>query len=270
MTASPFIFDRNLLNAHRTRAAIDSIDGSDFLWKECADRLVDKLGDINRKFPVALDLGCHHGALHGPLRNHFDIETIIHAERNAEMLTHAPSPKIIMDEEWLAFRENSVNLVISIGSLQWVNDLPGTLKQIFHILKPDGLFLCMFPGGDTLIELKTALHEAMQRTTGGLSPRSSPMIDVPDAGALLQRAGFELPVVDREHITVSYPHPLKLLHDLRAMGQTNALIHRASKPLTRNTLLKMSEIYAEHFSDAEGNVLATFDMLTLTGWKPIN
>lgn len=261
------IFDRKLLNAHRDRAARMPAPDADFLWQECAERLIEKLSDITRRFPMTLDLGSHHGKLRNLLQGRFGIETIIQTESSEAMLHLTSSPKIRMNEEWLAFKSESFHLVISLNSLQWINDLPGTLKQIFRILKPDGLFIAMIPGGETLIELKNAFYEAMETTTGGITPRFSPMVDVPDAGSLLQRAGFALPVVDREQIMVSYSHPLKLLRDLRAMGQTNALLARPH-PLTRSTLIAMSKIYTAKFPDSEGNIRATFDLLTATGWKP--
>ncbi len=261
------IFDHQLLTKHRNRAANMPPNGADFLWQECADRLIDKLSDIQRRFPKVLDLGCHQGQLKSRLQHRFGIETIIACDASGQMLNAAESPKLIADPEWLPFAPESIDLVVSIGSLHWVNDVPGCLTQIARALKPDGLFIGMLAGGESLIELRTSMHHAMQETTGGISPRLSPMMDMPDAGSLLQRAEFALPVVDREQIIVNYSHPLKLMHDLRSMGQTNALLQRSKKMLRRSTITHACDYYLDHFPANGSGVKATFDLLTLTGWK---
>jgi ubiquinone/menaquinone biosynthesis C-methylase UbiE len=261
------IFDHHLLTKHRNRAANMPPNGADFLWQECADRLIDKLSDIQRRFPKVLDLGCHQGQLKTRLQHRFGIETIIACDASSHMLNAAEFPKLIADPEWLPFAPESFDLVLSIGTLHWVNDVPGCLAQIVRILKPDGLFIGMLAGGESLIELRASMHDAMEKTTGGISPRLSPMMDIPDAGSLLQRAGFALPVVDREQIIIDYSHPIKLMHDLRAMGQTNALLHRSNKMLRRSTMTHACNYYLDHFPASGGEVTATFDLLTLTGWK---
>ncbi len=158
--------------------------------------------------------------------------------------------------------------MLSCFALHWVDDLPGTLAQIRHALKPDGLFLAAVPGGSTLHELREALMRAELEQSGGAGPRVAPFTDVRDAGGLLQRAGFAMPIVDVETITVTYDHPLKLLRDLRAMGETSVLSDRPRVPLTRTTLMRALEIYPEMFGDERGRVPATFQILMLSGWKP--
>jgi hypothetical protein len=152
--------------------------------------------------------------------------------------------------------------------LHWVNDLPGTLVQLRSCLAADGLLLLALPGGETLFELRQSLMAAELECEGGASPRVSPFTDVRDAGSLLQRAGFALPVVDVDRITVSYADPLRLMRELGRMGESNALIERRPGPLRRLTLLRACEIYRERFGDAAGRVPATFDILFLTAWKP--
>ena len=149
-----------------------------------------------------------------------------------------------------------------------VNDLPGTLVQIRRILKPDGLFLGAVLGGATLTELRQAFVAAEAEMEGGASPRVAPFADVRDLGGLLQRAGFALPVVDADVVTVAYPTPLHLMREIRAMGASNMLAERRRVPLRRATLLRAAAIYAERFSRADGRVTATFEILTLTGWCP--
>jgi hypothetical protein len=153
-------------------------------------------------------------------------------------------------------------------SLQWANDLPGVLVQIRRALAPDGLFLAALVGGQSLTELRTALTAAEAELTGGASPRVAPFVDVRDLGGLLQRAGFALPVTDVEPVIVRYSSMFALMRDLRGMGATNALCERSRVPLRRAVLLRAAEIYSERFSDPDGRLRATFDIVWLSGWAP--
>ncbi len=175
---------------------------------------------------------------------------------------------VVADEEALPFAAATFDLVVSALSLQFVNDLPGVLVQIRRVLKPDGLLLAALAGGDTLTELRQSFAAAESEIEGGVSPRVAPFADVRDLGGLLQRAGFALPVTDVDRITVRYDHAFALMHDLRRMGATNALIDRRRTPLKRATLLRMAEIYAERFADADGRLRATFEIVWLLGWAP--
>ena len=166
------------------------------------------------------------------------------------------------------FADGSLDLVVSALALQFVNDLPGTLIQIRRALKPDGLFMAALIGGDTLTELRQAFAAAESEIEGGVSPRVAPFADVRELGALLQRAGFALPVTDVDRLTVRYATVFALMHDLRRMGATNALIERRRVPLRRATLKRMAEIYAERFADADGRMRATFEIVWLSGWAP--
>jgi SAM-dependent methyltransferase len=185
-------------------------------------------------------------------------------------MEHSGCPTIVADEEALPFASGSFDLIVSALSLQWANDLPGALVQIRRALAPDGLFLAAVIGGQSLMELRTALTAAEAELTGGASPRVAPFADVRDLGGLLQRAGFALPVTDVEPLIVRYASMFALLRDLRAMGATNALTERSRVPLRRAVLTRAAEIYADRFSDSDGRVRATFEIVWLSGWAPHN
>lgn len=224
-----------------------------------------------REFPRAVDLGARDGGFARALAQSDAAERIgllIETDLSGAMLRGRSGPRAQMDEEHLAFADESLDLVTSTLALHWVNDLPGTLIQIRRALKPDGLFLGAVLGGSSLTELRQALTEAEAELTDGAGLRIAPFADTYDAAGLLQRAGFALPVADIDNVTVRYSHPLKLIADLKAMGETNALTDRARRPLSRPVLARACEIYAERFSEPDGRVRATFDIVTMTGWAP--
>jgi len=260
------LFDRRTWRAHRERAA--RTGAVDFLHAEIADRLIDRLNVVNREFVVALDLGSRNGALARALVRRQGTLRVVAAEPATSFLSLAPRPAVAADPELVPFRDASFDLVASVLALHWTADLPGALIQLRRALKPDGLLLAAMLGGRTLVELRTALFEAELAEEGGVSPRVSPSIELADAAALLQRAGFALPVADSETITVSYPDMLALMRDLRGMGETNALAARRRGGLRRATLGRAGAIYVERFGDAEGRITATFEVLFLTGWAP--
>ena len=217
---------------------------------------------VSRPFPRALDLGTPGPQVIAALND--DRERII--MRAAPLADRGAS--VVVDEEALPFAPAGFDLIVSGLSLQWVNDLPGALVQIRRALAPDGLFLAAVIGGQSLTELRTALTAAEAELTGGASPRVAPFADIRDLGQLLQRAGFALPVTDVEPIVVRYASMLALMQDLRAMGATNALSERSRVPLRRAVLMRAAEIYDDRFSDADGRVRATFDIVWLSGWAP--
>jgi NADH dehydrogenase [ubiquinone] 1 alpha subcomplex assembly factor 5 len=260
------IFDRRSVRLHRDRAA-SGLPRHDFLLREIAGRLVDRLDDVRRKFPVALDLGCRHGALAGDLAVR-GVEMLVQCDLSSAMLRHAAGARVVADEEALPFAAGSFDLVISLLNLHWVNDLPGALLQVLQALKPDGLFLAAMFGGETLKELRRALADAEIEGEGGLSPRISPFADVRDAGNLLQRAGFTLPVADVETLTVSYADPWALLADLRGMGETNAVLERRKTASRRATLFRAVERYGELYRGKDDRFPATFQVIFLAAWAP--
>lgn len=233
-----------------------------------ADRLVERIDDVLRTFPVVADIGGRDGFLAARLRGYRGIETVISTDMSPAFAARNPGLSVVCDDEFLPFASGSLDMVVSCLSLHWVNDLPGTLIQIRQALKPDGLFIACLFGGETLDELRTALNTAEIEVEGGLSPRVSPFVDIRDAGMLLQRAGFTLPVVDQDTLTISYDSPFKLLADLRGMGESNAVAERRKSFTRRATLLRAMELYQAQNSDDEGRVDATFQVIWLTGWSP--
>jgi SAM-dependent methyltransferase len=255
----PVIFDRTLLRARRARAA--ALGPATFLVDRVADDMAGRLAAVLRQFDIAADIGTPTDAVRRAL-----------AERVGTIVAVDPMVSgacvVAADEEALPFRDGSLDLAVSALALQFVNDLPGTLLQIRRALKPDGLFLAAMIGGESLVELREAFAQAEIEIEGGVSPRVAPFADLRDLGALLQRAGFALPVTDIDRVTVRYATPLALMHDLRRMGAANALAERRRTALRRATLRRLFEIYAERFADADGRIRATFEIVWLSGWAP--
>lgn len=267
MTSAPHIFDRALLRRRRERVAAGAHD-HEFLLERVAEDLAERLEIVKRSFPVALDLGAHHGLLGRRIARLPNVGQIISMEASAKLLARCDGEKLLADGEFFPFGPHTLDLVVSGLSLQLVNDLPGTLIQIRHALKPDGLFLASMLGGATLNELRQAWVIAEDELLGGASPRVAPFADVREMGGLLQRAGFALPVVDADVVTVSYPDPISLMLELKQMGASNALLERSRRPATRRLLERASAIYADRFVSSNGRVTATFEILTLTAWAP--
>jgi SAM-dependent methyltransferase len=260
------VFDRDLLRVRRRRAAARG--ATTFLLDRIADDFSDRLAAVRRSFATVVDLGTPTDAVRRALAGRNDIGTVIAVDTEVERLCAHAGPKVVADEEALPFRDGSLDLVVSALALQYVNDLPGTLAQVRRALKPDGLLLAALVGGDTLTELRQSWAAAEAETSGGVSPRVAPFADVRAMGTLLQRAGFALPVTDVDRLLVRYASPFALMDDLRRMGATNALIERRRVPLRRATLMRMAEIYASRFADADGRIRATFEIVWLSGWAP--
>lgn len=268
MPQSPLIFDRTLMRKRRGRAR--ALGAATFLVDRAADDLAGRLGAVLRRFDVAVDLGTHTDAARTALARLGSVATIIAARSIDEPASSATANMkvVVADEEALPFRDGSLDLVVSVLALQFVNDLPGTLIQIRRALKPDGLFMAALIGGETLTELRQAFAAAESEIEGGASPRVAPFADLRELGALLQRAGFALPVTDVDRVCVRYDSAFALMHDLRRMAATNALIERRRAPLRRATLLRMAEIYGERFADPDRRLRATFEIVWLSGWAP--
>src|SRR5579872_5008092 len=251
MTGNPLIFDRVLVRARRRRAA--QLGPATFLLDRVADDLAERLTAVLRRFELAADIGTPGEAVRAALARLGSVGTVVAADAVAEARAPGTGKNLVAaDEEALPFRDASLDLAVSALALQFVNDLPGTLIQIRRALKPDGLFLAALVGGETLTELRQSFAAAESEVEGGVSPHVAPFADLRELGALLQRAGFALPVTDVDRLTVRYDSVFGLLHDLRRMGATNALIERRRAPLRRATLMRMAEIYAERFADADG------------------
>ncbi len=254
VTTVPQIFDRALLRRRRLRAAARFAD-FDFLARRAADEIAERLDERGERLATAVCCG-----LTAPL--------LVQAARAIALDTAAPAASgfaVVGDEERLPFAAASLDLHASVLTLHALNDLPGALAQIRRALRPNGTFMAAMFGGETLSELRQAFAAAEIEHDGGLSPRVFPFVDVRDAGSLLQRAGFAEPIVDSDVVTVRYEQPLKLLRDLRGMAETNVLLERRRTFLKRGTLERVAEIYVEKFSDPDGRVRATFQILYLTG-----
>ncbi|MGE5165694.1 MAG: methyltransferase domain-containing protein [Sphingobacteriales bacterium] len=260
MSSGSNIFDRSLLRVRQRRARLQK--PATFLLDRVATDLGERLSAVLRRFDVAVDLGTPTDAVRRVLATSGNVGTTITAGlRDDESIT-----RVAADEEALPFADGSLDLVVSALTLQFVNDLPGVLIQIRRALKPDGLFLAALAGGDSLTELRSAFAAAESEVEGGGSPRVAPFADVRELGGLLQRTGFALPVVDSERLVVRYDSALALMRDLRRMGATNILHERRRKPLRRGTLERVTEIYADRFSDPDGRVRATFEIIWLSAW----
>ncbi|HWI27614.1 MAG TPA: methyltransferase domain-containing protein [Stellaceae bacterium] len=261
------VFDRITVRRHRARAAARP-EAAEFLACEAAERLADRLDDVARRFPAALDLGCRHGVLARRLAGRGGIEWLVHADASLAFAQRAPPPALVAEAEVLPFKPASFDLVLSNLDLHWANDLPGALLQLRLALKPDGLLLASLFGGETLRELRQALLEAELEEEGGASPRVAPFADLRDLGQLLQRAGFALPVADSDMIEVTYGDALALMRDLRAMGESNAMSERRRSFTRRGTLARAVARYSELFAGEDGRIPARFEVVTLTAWAP--
>jgi len=267
-TDRPVLFDEGLIPRRRDRAEqLGFADGADFLHREVAALLRERLDEVVRDFRdvaiVGSGGGVHAAALAGrvPEGSVFQIElSPLRAARAGATRVAALDP--------LPFGERTLDLCLSMLELHWANDPVGQLIQMRRALRPDGLMIAALFGGQTLHELRAALAEAEAEITGGLSPRIAPMAEIRDLGALLQRAGLAMPVADSERITVDYASPVHLMRDLRAMGETNMLAARRRVPTRRAMLMRAAELYALHHATDDGRVRATFEIVFLTGWAP--
>jgi SAM-dependent methyltransferase len=251
-TAAPTLFDRALLRAKQRRA--QALGPAEFLLDRVAEDIEERLRAVLRDFSDAADIWTPRALLRPPLRDRF--KTVAHIGLDGSA------------QEILPLQPASLDLVVSGLAFQFVNDLPGVLAQIRRALKPDGLLLAAMIGGDTLTELRQAFAAAEAECEGGVSPRVAPFADLRDAGSLLQRAGFALPVTDLDRVVVRYDSAFALMADLRRMGATNILNERRRTPTRRTTLLRMAQLYAERFADPDGRVRATYDVIWLSGWAP--
>jgi SAM-dependent methyltransferase len=264
------IFDRRLARARLERASrrFSEENGADFLLRRAASELADRFSLVKRTFDVAFDLGTPGPHAAEVLAGDQRIGFLTRAAPTLSSAGVGVFARIVADEERLPLAEASCDLVVSLLALQGVNDLPGALIQIRRALRPDGLFLACVMGGESLNELRQSLTAAESEILSGAAPRVAPFADVRALGALLQRAGFALPVVDLDRAVTRYGDMLGLMRDLRAMGATNALAARSRAALRRDVLFRAGDIYAERFADADGRVRATFDLVWLAGWAP--
>lgn len=280
-----FVFDRKLKMRQRsfTLNMAESED-YDYLRKEVASRLVDRLDDITREFPLALDMGCHRGHIRNSLRERnledtgrpvggivslveCDLAELTSSNTSTTVDDKIITNRVIADEEKLPFRPHTFDIVMSSLAMHWVNDIPSTLKQVKNILKPDGVFMASMLGANTLPELRHSFYLADQERLGGYSPHASPFVLPSDMAGLMQQAGFSLPTIDMDTITIGYPDVFSLMEHLRCMGEGNASFNRHFH-VGRDTFLAMAAIYQELYGLEDGSVTATFQTINIIGWSP--
>jgi SAM-dependent methyltransferase len=266
VTDNPEIIDTDLLIARKRRAVGRAVAGADFLMARAADDLAERLATVGRHFTKAAALFCVTAAARDVVLASGKADEAVRVEADAAFLGHEAG--IVATPGHLLLDPASIDLAVSLLSLHDENDIPGMLIQIRRALKPDGLFLGAMAGAGTLAELRESLLAAEAELTGGASPHVLPFADVREVGALLQRAGFALPVTDVETVTVRYATMFDLIADLRAMGAGNPLIGRSRKPATRRFFTRAAQIYAERFSDPDGRIRATFSFIWMSGWAP--
>ena len=267
MTGAPRIFDMDLLTRRRDRVAATAA-AHDFLLARVAEDFAERLSIVKRTFQAGLNIDAHHGLLSRRLRALANAGAILDADPSPAMLARCDGPSLLANAEMLPLEAGSIDLAVSGLSLHLVNDLPGALIQLRRALKPDGLLLAALLGGETLHELRQAWLIAEAEVTGGASPRVAPFADVRAMGALLQRAGFALPVADTDVVHVTYASPLHLMREIKGMGASNMLSERRRVPVTRTLLMRAAEVYQQRFGLPDGRIPATFEIITLTAWVP--
>ena len=261
----PQIFDRQRLRRNRTRRAAGLPD-YDFLLRRAADDLAGRIALQNRRFETALVLGASGGALKRALKDNGGarIDRLIESDLTAALV---PQGGLVLDEEALPIKPQSLDLVVALWGMHHVNDLPGMLVQIRRALKPDGLFLGALPGGESLSALRAAFLDQEAALLGGAQPHIHPFADLQDLAGLLQRAGFSLPVADSDLVEVRYQDPYRLLDDLRGMGEANVLMARPRQFLRRDVLTAALAQFSAA-SHKDGKAVATFELCYIAGWSP--
>lgn len=267
------VFDRKAKRSQKNRAACHPQAAMfDYLKNEVASQLIDRVADVSRFFPTALDVGCGRGHVASQLSRDL-VGTLYQcdaAEKAALASSSAPdipTYKVIADEEFLPFKDDSFDLALSSLSLHWVNNLPHALKEIYRVIKPDSPAIgCLF-AGDTLFELRCSLQLAEIEREGGFAPHISPFTEMRDLGALLGRAGYTLTTVDVDEVKVNFPSMFELMNDLKGMGESNCAWNRRNY-IKRSTLYAAAAIYKELYGNEDGTIPATFQLLYFIGWKP--
>ena len=257
----PAIFDARRRAARLARSE-RLFATADFLHDRAAENAVHSLEVILRDFPDAVDLSAYPGPFARRLADSDAAVRVGTVRPVADANTRAAP-----GAQPLPLADQSQDLIVSLMSLHWANDLPGALTQIRRALRPNGLFMGTLLGAGTLKELRHVLTQAELEVRGGAQARVSPFADGFDGAALLQRAGFALPVSDVDRVVVRYPDLLTLVRDLRAMGETNVLAGPA-RPLTRAIVTRAAELYAQRHAEADGRIPATFEIIHLAGWAP--
>jgi SAM-dependent methyltransferase len=261
------LFDRKLLRQNMARAA-SNFSNHNFLYVEVANRIAENVQFLNHKFESVLEIGGRDTCLTDLIRSSQNPKTIIQTKLFSPLNFDQEKEelKCIVDDEFLPFKNESFDLVLTNLNLHYINQIPQFLLQVKSISKPNGVFIASFFGEENLSQLAHVLYQTENEIYGGISPRMPPTIDVKTAANLIAKAGFKNPISDFAKIEVNYSNPLNLLKDLKMMGQGNILTKRSRKFLTREFLNKISENYQKLYGDKDGNVTATFEVITVTGW----
>jgi SAM-dependent methyltransferase len=262
------IIDKRLLRRRLARGNAGGGARAAFLMDHVLADVAERLAGVEQRFQVAVAHSGQSDGLAQALASSGKADAVFRLEATEAAFKGARFPGVVGDEETLPVGASSIDLFVSTLMLQWTNDLPGALVQIRRALRPGGLFLAAMTGGQTLAELRQALFAAETEIRGGASPRVIPTADTRELGALLQRAGFARPVADRDVLTVRYDSAFGLFRDLQAMGATNVLAERERRPAGRRLFRRAAEIYAERFSDSDGRIRASFEIVWLTGRAP--
>ena len=262
------VFDCETLVRNKQRAA-KNIENHNFLFNWALDNTHDRLEIIKRDFPQTALIGARHSkTVAERIKIGKNIRNLTILDTSPSLLDQQTETKITITEEFLPLPPQSLDMIISNLELHSINDVPGMLIQIKQALKPDGLFIATLFGGDTLTELRQCIAQAEVSIYGGISPHIFPFADKQQMGSVMQRAGFALPVIDSDIITVTYNDIFKLMTDIRGMGEGNAVKARDKKPLSRAVLMEAARLYQERFSDPDGRIRATFEIIFLLGWAP--
>ena len=253
------IFDRNLLLKRRSNKA-SILHKYDFIIKHSLENIKDKLNEISREFPVILNLGCRNGYASEFLKTRKGTVKLIETDISYELLQQSIHDiKLVVDEEYLPFEENQFDLIISLLNLHQVNDLPGCLVQLKRILKPNGVLIATMFGENNLIDLRESLMQIELELLGGVSPRTIPYVEIKQLGGLLQRVGFNMPVIDKDCLNVEYENPMNLLHDLQNMAESNIMLNRNKKYVGKEFWKKFAQ---------NKDIIAKFEILNFTAVKP--
>tara|TARA_R110000868_G_scaffold53744_5_gene168581 strand:+ start:19970 stop:20887 length:918 start_codon:yes stop_codon:yes gene_type:complete len=265
----PTLFDRRLLRQRRNRAA-GSIQNYNFLARRAFDDICDRVESVTRDFGTTLILGGGPGLAAELTQRDAGkkVGRIIQSDLAPAIAAQLGGTALVLDEESSPLADESLDLILAPLGLHWTNDLPGTLVQLRRALRPDGFIALAMLGGNSLTELRQSLLSAETELTAGASARVSPLAGTFDIAALMQRAGFSMPVADIDRVTVRYDNAFALMADLRGMGETSILADRPRTPATRALFVRAAEIYAQRFSDADGRIRASFDIVHAAGWAP--
>ena len=265
----PKLIDADAHRRYRTRASA-RFGAVNYIKMAAVERLLDRLEGMKGRFELALDVGAHHGELGRGAIACGKIGRLVSLEPAPLMAAAIPRTlnPVVMDYDAAQFSPNMFDAVVSAFALHWVNDLAGLLMRMRGWLRADGLLLLALAGGASFSGLRACLAEAESRVVKGLSPRVLPMGDVRDLGGLLGRAGFALPVADRDCLTISWQDPLAMMRELRLMGEGNALAGRVKHFTRREVMMEAAALYQQRFGTSDGRVSAEIELITLTAWAP--